>query len=347
MKHEFLFELLSTAGISGCERTIQRKAASYMSNFADEVQVGLNGNVIGILNPNSPCRILLDGHIDEIGLMVTAYTKEGYLRVAKTGGIYPRMYPGHKVRVYTETGILYGAVVNAKELQNKEDMKEKDLMIDIGAKNAEDASAHIPIGAMVIFDTDWRPLLNNRIASRAIDNRSGAYIVMESMKRAKERGCKNGIYSVTTVGEETAYSGGAWAGAQIKPTVGIVVDVTFASDVPDGDEGVRGRICLDGGPGLCIGTLAHPVMVELLRESAKRTGITVQPVITPGRSFTDMDVLHISGEGVPTAMVHLPVRYMHTPAEVCSLKDIEDCIELISEFLCMVNEQTNLKLITL
>lgn len=181
------------------------------------------------------------------------------------------------------------------------------------------------------------------ITSRALDDRSGAFIVMEALRRAKEKKCTNGVYAVTTVGEETGFSGGAWAGAGIRPNMAVAVDVTFASDGPGGDDGVRGRVALGGGPGICVGIMGHPVMNRILEQAAGRLDIRTQPVITPGRTFTDTDAIHISGHGVPAALVNLPLRYMHTPAEVCSLKDVRDCIELISEFVCMVDGQTDLR----
>lgn len=343
MEHEFLYELLSSQGVSGREAGIQKKAAAYMRDFADEVRVEKNGNVTGVINPDGRCRILLAAHIDEIGLMVTAYTKEGFLRVAKVGGIMPRMYLGQKVRISAENKILYGAVVNSKELQNKGDFSEMDLLVDIGAENQEESRGRVPVGATVTFDTDWRLLDNKRITARALDNRSGVYIVTMALKRAKEKGCKNQVCCVTTVGEETTCSGGAWAGTRIKPDMAIAVDVTFASDVPGGDDGVRGSVRLGGGPGICVGTMAHPVLNTILKHAADKTGILLQPVIAPGRTCTDLDAIHISGQGVPAALVNLPLRSMHSPAEVCSLKDVEGCIEIISEFVCMVDENTDLR----
>ena len=343
MDQEFFYRLLSCQGVSGRETNIQKTAAAYMEGFADEVRREVNGNVTGILNPDSSLKILLAGHIDEIGLMVTDHTEEGFLRAARVGGITPRMYLGQKVRIDTGNALVYGAVASSGELQKKEELSDTDLVIDIGAGNREAARRHVPVGSGVVFDTDWRPLLGECITSRALDDRSGAFIVMEALRRAKEKKCRNGVYAVTTVGEETGFSGGAWAGAGIRPNMAVAVDVTFASDGPGGDDGVRGRVALGGGPGLCVGIMGHPVMNRILEQAAGRLDIRTQPVITPGRTFTDTDAIHISGHGVPAALVNLPLRYMHTPAEVCSLKDVRDCIELISEFVCMVDGQTDLR----
>ena len=343
MEQEFLYRLLSSQGVSGRETEIQKIAADYMEGFADTVRREVNGNVTGILNPDSGFKILLAGHMDEIGLMVTAHTEEGFLRAAKVGGITPRMYLGQKVRIDTGKELIYGSVASTAELQKKEELLDTDLFIDIGARDREEAGTYAPVGSGIVFDTDWRPLLGNCITSRALDDRSGAFIVMEALRRAKEKGCRNGVYAVTTVGEETGFSGGAWAGAGIRPNMAVAVDVTFASDGPGGNDAVRGRVALGGGPGICVGTMGHLVMNRMLEQAAGRLGIRTQPVITPGRTLTDTDAIHISGHGVPATLVNLPLRYMHTPAEVCSLNDVEDCIELISEFVCMVDRHTDLR----
>lgn len=343
MEQEFLYRLLSSQGVSGRETEIQKIAADYMEGFADTVRCEVNGNVTGILNPDSGFKILLAGHMDEIGLMVTAHTEEGFLRAAKVGGITPRMYLGQKVRIDTGKELIYGSVASTAELQKKEELLDTDLFIDIGARDREEAGTYAPVGSGIVFDTDWRPLLGNCITSRALDDRSGAFIVMEALRRAKEKGCRNGVYAVTTVGEETGFGGGAWAGASIRPDMAIAVDVTFASDGPGGNDAVRGRVALGGGPGICVGTMGHLVMNRMLEQAAGRLGIRTQPVITPGRTLTDTDAIHISGHGVPATLVNLPLRYMHTPAEVCSLNDVEDCIELISEFVYMVDRHTDLR----
>ena len=343
MEQEFLYRLLSSQGVSGRETEIQKIAADYMEGFADTVRCEVNGNVTGILNPDSGFKILLAGHMDEIGLMVTAHTEEGFLRAAKVVGITPRMYLGQKVRIDTGKELIYGSVASTAELQKKEELLDTDLFIDIGARDREEAGTYAPVGSGIVFDTDWRPLLGNCITSRALDDRSGAFIVMEALRRAKEKGCRNGVYAVTTVGEETGFGGGAWAGASIRPDMAIAVDVTFASDGPGGNDAVRGRVALGGGPGICVGTMGHLVMNRMLEQAAGRLGIRTQPVITPGRTLTDTDAIHISGHGVPATLVNLPLRYMHTPAEVCSLNDVEDCIELISEFVCMVDRHTDLR----
>jgi endoglucanase len=342
MKKEFLFELLSTPSVSGDELALEKKIYDYIKPYADEVRTDEIGDVIAVLNPESPCRVLLCGHADEIGLMVTAVTEKGFLKVTKIGGIYPSSYLGQKVRVMTETGIIYGSVVMTRDLSKKAELSPEDLTIDIGAKNKEEALKVVSLGDTITFDTDYRELLNDCINGRALDDRTGAFIVMEAVRRAKEKGCKVGVYGAATVGEETTMNGAYFVAERVRPTLGIAVDVTYTSDYPGTDEAATGDIRVGAGPVLVNNPACHKKLQKLLREAAKRCKIAVQIEAANGRTGTDGDTIHKSGQGVPVTLVSIPLRYMHTPAEMGSLKDMEECIELLAEFLCGLEEKVEL-----
>ena len=203
MNKDFLMELLCSNGVSGSEAEIEKKIYDRMMLIADVVSVDEMGTVTAVVNPQAPFRVLMTGHADEIGLMVTAVTSDGFLKVTNIGGVYATTYPGHKVRIHTGKGIIYGAVVNTRELCKKEGLKASDLTIDIGAVDREDALKAVSLGDTVNFDTDVRELLNGRITGRAMDDRVGAYIVMEALTLAKERGASVGVYAAATTGEET------------------------------------------------------------------------------------------------------------------------------------------------
>ena len=188
MDKEFLYALLNSNSVSGSETEIEKKIYDHMLPIADAVCVDEMGTVTAVLNPEAPFKVLLTGHADEIGLMVTAVTSDGFLKVTSIGGVYATTYPGHKVRIHTKNGIVYGAVVNTRELSKKEGLKSSDLTIDIGATDKEDALKAVSLGDTVNFDTDVRELLNGRITARAMDDRVGAYIVMEALKLAKQKG---------------------------------------------------------------------------------------------------------------------------------------------------------------
>lgn len=342
MNKEFLFEMLTTPSVSGNEIALEKKIYDYITPYVDEVRTDEIGDVVAVLNPESPCRVLLTGHADEIGLMVTAVTEKGMLKVTKIGGIYPSTYLGQKVRVITENGVIYGSVVTTRDLSKKTDLSPEDLTIDIGAKDKEDALKYVSLGDTITFDTDYRELLNDCINGRALDDRVGAFIVMEAIKKAKEKGCKVGAYGAATVGEETTMNGAYFVAERIKPTLAIAVDVTYTSDYPGTDEASTGDIKVGNGPVLVNNPACHKMLQKRLREAAKRCGITVQTEAANGRTGTDGDTIHKSGKGVPVTLVSIPLRYMHTPAELGSLKDIEECIELLAEFLCGIEEEINL-----
>ena len=259
------------------------------------------------------------------------------------GGIYATTYPGHKVRISTKNGIVYGAVVNTRELCKKEDLKASDLTIDIGAVDKEDALKAVSLGDTVNFDTDVRELLNGRITARAMDDRVGAYIVMEALTIAKRKGVSIGVYAASTTGEETTGNGAYFTASRVRPNIAIAVDVTYTSDYAGIDAGLTGDISVGKGPVLCNNPSIHKKVNEKLLEAAEKLHMSVQIEAANGRTGTDGDIMHRTGLGVPFALVSIPLRYMHCPDEVGSLKDIQDCAELLAQFLCDCTENMNLK----
>ncbi|MBE5962772.1 MAG: M42 family metallopeptidase [Lachnospiraceae bacterium] len=340
MNTSFLYEMLTTASVSGNEIALQKKVLDYMTPVCDEIHTDENGNVISILNPESSCKVLLAGHIDEIGLMICDVTGDGFLCVKNLGGIYRSTYPGHKVRVHTKDGIVYGAVVNNRSLSDKKDLNNSDLLVDIGANSKKEALQYVEIGDTITFDTDYRELKNNLITGRALDDRTGAFVVIEALRLAKEKGCKIGVYSATTVGEESGMRGAYWASSRVQPSMAIAVDVTYATDYPG--CGREGDVRLGNGPVLCIAPYINRKMNILLKETAQKLNINLQLETESGMTGTDADKIHYSGKGVPVCLVSIPLRYMHNPDEVGSLDDIKDCIELLSEFLCSISESISL-----
>lgn len=342
MDQAFLYEMLSTASVSGTELELEKKIYQYMLPHADVVMGDEIGDVTAVLCPESPVKVLMTGHADEIGLMVTAIRADGMLSVCRVGGIYPATYPGHKVRVLTKNGVRYGAVVITRALMKKTDLDPSDLIVDIGAASREEAAKEVAVGDRIIFDTDYREMLNDCIAGRALDDRLGAFIVMEALKRAKEKGCAVGVYAAATVGEETTMNGAYFVSQRVQPTMAIAVDVTYVSDYSGTDPADTGDVRIGKGPVLCANPTHHPEIHRRLVEAAKRCGIALQWETATGRTGTDGDVIHKSGNGVPVALVSIPLRYMHSPAEVASLRDVEDCITLLAEFVCGLDETVSL-----
>ncbi|MBQ3338279.1 MAG: hypothetical protein IJG82_01560, partial [Atopobiaceae bacterium] len=283
------------------------------------------------------------GHADEIGLMITAVDSDGYLMVTNLGGIYTTTYPGHKVRIYTKDGIIYGAVANSREIAKNSELKASDLRIEIGAKDREDARAHGELGDTVSCDTDVREMLNDCITGRALDDRIGAFIVMEALAEARRKGANVGCYSVTTTGEETTGNGAFFTASRVKPSIAIAVDVTYTSDNCGISNALTGDIAVGKGPVICNNPSIHKKLNAILRDCASKLGMGIQTEAANGHTGTDGDTMHLTGIGVPFALVSIPLRYMHNPCEVGSLKDIQDRIDLLSEFFASCTEDMDLK----
>ena len=338
MNKDFLFDMLRTGSVSGNEAELEKKIYDYMQDKVDRVTVDELGNVTAAVNPDAEFKVLLAGHADEIGLMVSAM-----LMVKKIGGIYTTTYPGHKVRIYTRNGIIYGAVANSDDIAKNKELGSSSLRIDIGAKDREDALKYVELGDTATFDTDVRKLLNDCITGRGLDDRLGAFIVMEAVAEAKKKGASVGCYAVSTTGEETTGNGAYFTSSRIRPNIAIAVDVTYTSDNCGISEAITGDISLGKGPAICNNPSVHKKVNDALRNAAKKLNMEIQIEAANGRTGTDGDTMHRTGIGVPFALVSIPVRYMHNPAEVASLKDVQECIDLLTEFLVECSSDMDLK----
>lgn len=339
-KEEFLTTLLAQITVSGCEEDGAEVVARYMKDVADEIRRDDIGNTVCVLKPDCDCRVLLSAHIDEIGLLVTAVTANGRLLVTDRGGIVTGTYPGHQIIVHTEHGPVYGVVESNRGLFAKEGgLKTKDFLIDIGVDTKEEALKLVELGDTVVFDAGVKPMAGGRFSGRALDDRLGVFIIMEAMRRVKgQEQC--GIYSAATVGEETTKNGAYWTTKRVKPSLAVVVDVTYATDCSGTTIADTGEVKLGGGPVLCNSPLVSKQLNRIMRECARDLNIPVQTEATDRLTHTDADKIHFSGEGVPTVLVSIPLRYMHNPAEVADERDVKGCIELIAEFLRRCRPET-------
>lgn len=341
MNKEFLYTLLDSMSVSGNEIPLQKKVIAEMTPHCDQIMTDYTGNVTCILNPDAPFKVMLSAHIDEIGLILTHIQGDGMLKVARAGGIRPHVYPGHQVVVHGYNQTIFGTVVNNSGM-GKGDLKDEDLTIDIGAKDKEDARKYVQEGDPIHLHTYHAALLNGHLAARAIDNRGCAFIILEALKRAKERGCNIGVYATTTVGEETTMRGAHWASSRIQPDVALVVDVTYAQDYPGTNPQESGDVSLGKGPVICNSSLCNKKLNQFMQTCAKEKEIPYQMESAIGRTGTDADKIHFTGDGIVTSLLSLPLRYMHSPSEVCHFDDIENAIALITEVLCSINENTDL-----
>jgi endoglucanase len=306
--------------------------------FADRVWADVAGNSFAAVNSDGDPRVMLAGHIDEIGLMVNHIDDDGFLYFSTIGGWDPEVVVGQRVEILTLDGPVPGLVgKKAIHLQEKEDRekasKVKDLWIDIGAKDGEDARRRVRVGDAAVLAAPVVELSHDRIASRSIDNRMGALVALEALRRLAADRPRAGVVAVATTQEEIglASGGGARSGAfGLDPKIAIVVDVTHATDYPGAEKKGHGDHRLGGGPVLSRGSAVNPVLFQRLADVAEREKIPCSIEAAPSRTSTDADSIVMARAGIATALVSVPNRYMHSPNEMVALEDLDRAAELIA-----------------
>ena len=338
---EFLKRLLDTPGPSGFEAAPARVWREEAETFAENVHGDTTGNSYATVNPAGSPRIMLAGHIDEIGLMITHVDDEGFVYFDGIGGWDPQVLVGQRVRVLAKTELVRGVVGKKPIHLIKPEEREKaskltDLWIDVGAANkAEVFERGIRIGDPCVIDSTVMELGPRLIASRSIDNRIGAFVVLEAMRLlAEQKKLKAAVTAVATAQEEIGYHGG---GAQtsaytVEPDVALVVDVTFATDSPGSEKKELGDHRLGGGPVLARGSSSHVLVFERLVEIAEKEKIPHTITANPKYSSTDADAIYLVRHGIPTGLISVPNRYMHSPNEIVDPADLENTARLIAAF---------------
>jgi len=335
-----LQKLLSVGAPSGHEgpaAAIWREEAS----FAEPSTDGL-GSSIARLGDSSPLLAVV-GHIDEIGLVVTHIDENGFLWFAPIGGWDPQVLVGQRVEVRGRDGLVPG-VVGRKPIhlldpdQRKKVVELKGLHIDVGAADRDEAAALLRVGDPVTIAADPVALAGERLVSRAMDNRLGAYVALEALRRCHERDSLKGSFAaVAAVQEEIGLFGARTAAFEVRPDLAVAVDVTHATDAPGVDEKQIGSHPLGSGPAIGRGSTLSPKVFELLVETAEEAGIE-HTVSASGRATsTDADAIQISRAGIPTGLVSIPLRYMHSPVELVDLGDVEATVELIAAFAARID----------
>ena len=346
----FLARLLDAAGPSGFEVDAARLWRAEAETFADSVTTDVSGNTVATVNPKGRPRIMLAGHIDEIGLQVTHIDEDGFLYIAGIGGWDPQVLVGQRVKILGPPDGILGVVgKKAIHLQKVDERKSAStidqLWVDVGVGSAAEAEAlGLRVGDAMVIDAAMVSLAGDRIASRAIDNRIGAYVVLEALRHLADASPMASAVAVATVQEEIG--GGAGGGARssafgLEPDAALVVDVTFSTDVPNIEKKVLGEHRLGGGPVLSRGSAAHPVVFERLVEVAGAEGIPHTIQAAPRSTRTDADSIYLTRSGVPTGLVSVPNRYMHSPNEMVSLSDLESTARLLAAFVASLNGDTD------
>ncbi|MEX0936119.1 MAG: M42 family metallopeptidase [Gemmatimonadota bacterium] len=347
---EFLERLLEEPGPSGFESRPARVWRSEAKSFSDRVWSDVHGNSFAELGVDRRPRVMLAGHVDEIGLQITHLDENGFLYIDSIGGWDPQVLVGQRVRVLGKDGDVPGVIGKKPIHLIKPDDRKKvteiqDLWVDLGASSADEVrELGVQVGDALVLAAGFQRLAGDRIASRAIDNRVGAYVVLEALRLLSEEEAPHaGAVAVATVQEEIGYTGGGARSSAfaLDPQVALVVDVTFSTDVPDANKKELGEHELGGGPVLSRGSAMHPHVFDRLVEVAKAEDIPYSVQAAPKASRTDADGIFLVRSGVPTGLISIPNRYMHSPNEVVSVEDLHRAARLIAGFTRSLDSDTS------
>ena len=336
--YEFLKNLLSTPGPSGYEGAAAEVWRVEAGEFA-EVRGDRMGNSFATLNGAGTPRIMLAGHIDEIGLMITHVEEGGLLRFQGVGGWDPQVLVGQRVLVQTDNGEVPGVIgkkaIHVMEADERKKVSEiKSLWIDIGAKDGEEAKEKVRVGDVTVVDQDVLELPNGRVASRSLDNRMGAFVVLEALRLlSEEEDFAAEVVAVASVQEEIGLYGARGAAFGLDPDAAIAVDVTHATDTPGIPKNEHGDHSLGSGPVITRAANLSPVVTDGLIETAESEGIAYTLEADSRSTSTDADAIQFTRAGVATGLVSAPNRYMHSPNEIVALEDLENCARLIAAYV--------------
>lgn len=348
---EFLRDLLNTMSPSGYEEEASVLWKKKAGTFAEKMWTDLHGNSIAVVNEKGSPRVMLAGHIDEIGFLVKYIDDKGFISFAPIGGHDPQIPQGQRVWIKTEKGRIPGVIGKKPiHLLDPEDRKKvvqiEKLWIDIGANSREEAEKLVKIGDPITLAYSMEELLNNKVVSKGIDDKVGAFVVLEALRLLAEDRPKAAVYSVATVQEEIGLRGAKTSAFGIDPKVGIAVDVTFATDSPDFDKSDRkkiGDIRIGKGPVIARGPNINHKVFELLVKTAEEEGIPYQVEGIPRGTGTDANVIQLTRAGVATGLISIPNRNMHTPCEIVSLDDLENAYKLIAAFVRRIDDTTDFR----
>jgi endoglucanase len=334
---QFLERLLVTASPSGFENEAARLWRSEAETFADEVAVDSMGNSYARLRGDGPV-VMIEGHIDEIGVMITHIDDDGFCWFRPIGGWDDQVLVGQRIRFLGAHGAVVGVIGKKPRHQlSPEDMdkvsKIPSLWVDIGAKDRADALTRVNVGDAGVIEQPIVNLTDDLLACRGVDNRIGAFIALEALRKLNdgERPAAD-VWAVAAVQEEITFGGARTSSHHLDPAVAIVIDVTHATDHPDADVRGNGLCKLGGGAALARGSSVNPLVHDALAAAAKAENLPYVIEASPRSTGTDADAIAYTRAGVPCGIVSIPNRYMHSPSEIISLADADTCSSLIAAF---------------
>ena len=341
---QFLFEYLNNASPTGFESTGQQLWLNYLKPYINDKIVDVYGTAVGVINPKAPYKVVIEAHADEISWFVNYITDDGYIYVRRNGGSDHQIAPSMRVNLHTQTnGIVQGVfgwpAIHVRDSGKEEAPSLKNIFIDIGAESKKEVEAMgVHVGTVATYDANMMELNKNFLTGRALDNRMGGFMIAEVARRLFENKKKLPfcLYVVNAVQEEIGLRGAEMISRRLKPDLAIVTDVTHDTHSPMYNKKESGNLKCGLGPVVCYGPAVQNNVLKMIIDTAEKKKIPFQRQAVSRSTGTDTDSFAFSGEGVASALISLPLKYMHTTVETVHKDDVENVIELIYEFLLRV-----------
>jgi putative aminopeptidase FrvX len=344
----FLEKYLNNASPTGFESSGQQIWLDYIKSYADTYFTDTYGTAVGVINPNADYKVVIEAHADEISWFVNYITSEGYIYVCRNGGSDHQIAPSMRVNIHTSKGIVKGIfgwpAIHVRVASKEEAPSLKNIFIDVGCRSKEEVlELGVHVGSVITFEDEFMVLNKQWFTARALDNRIGGYMIAQVARRLKEKKKKLpfGLYVVNAVQEEIGLRGAQMIAHKIRPDLALITDVTHDTTSPMYDKKKSGDQKCGGGPVLTYGPAVHNNVLQMLIEVAEKKKIPCQRAAASRSTGTDTDAFAYSNEGVPAALISLPLKYMHTTVETTHKDDIENVIKLMYEFLVQLENGHN------
>ncbi len=347
----FLTDYINNASPTGFESSGQKLWLEYVKPFIDEWHIDNYGTVYGVINPGKDFKVVIEGHADEISWFVNFITKDGFIHVIRNGGSDHVIAPSKRVNIHTSKGIVRGlfgwpAIHMRKGKDANLSPAMDNIFIDVGAKNKDEVlEMGVHVGCVITYEDQFEVLNDRYYVGRALDNRMGGFCIAEVARLLKQRKKKlpYSLYVVNAVQEEIGLRGAQMIAETIRPNVAIVTDVTHDTHTPLITAKKHGDVRVGNGPSLTYAPAVHNLLLELIIKTAESKKIPFQREAASRSTGTDTDAFAYSGGGVPSALISLPLRYMHTTVEMAHKEDVENLITLIYETLLKLKKGHNFK----
>ncbi|MBU2914301.1 M42 family metallopeptidase [Reichenbachiella agariperforans] len=342
---KFLYKYLDNPSPTGFESSGQKIWLEYMKSYTDDYITDTYGSVAAIINPEAKYKVVIEAHADEISWFVNYITDEGYIYVVRNGGSDHQIAPSKRVNIFTDKGIVKGVfgwpAIHVRKDKNEKNPAMDNIFIDVGCESKKEVDElGIKVGNVITFDDELMELNGKYLCGRALDNRIGGFMIAEVARKLKENKVELpfGLYIVNAVQEEIGLRGAEMMAARIKPNVAIITDVCHDTHSPMYDKKLDGDQKAGKGPVLSFGPAVQNNLLKMIMDVSESKEIPYQRAASSRSTGTDTDAFAYSGEGIASALISLPIKYMHTTVETAHLDDVEHVINLMYEFLVQLSE---------